>query len=125
MPVSRAGESMAMSMMICGSSAGAKATKDTTTSPVLPLSAVPVLPPDAVALHLSVAAAAIGDHILQALTGHGGGLLADYLTQGGVVVLIHHSAAAVPDLFHHMGLVQVAAVDAGGLCGDEGRWGSR
>ena len=38
-------------------------------------------------------------------------------------MLIHHSAAAVPDLLHHMGLVQVAAVDAGGLCGDEGDGG--
>ena len=36
---------MVMSMMTCGSSAGAKHRKDTTTSPVCPLSAVPVLPP--------------------------------------------------------------------------------
>ena len=44
-PVSRAGVSRAISIMISGSSAGAKQTNDTTISPVWPLSAVPVLPP--------------------------------------------------------------------------------
>ena len=44
-PVSREGVSSAMSTITSGSSAGAKQAKDTTTSPVLPLSAVPVLPP--------------------------------------------------------------------------------
>ena len=44
-PVVRLGVSMVSSMMYCGSSAGAKHIKDTTTSLVPVLSAVPVLPP--------------------------------------------------------------------------------
>ena len=44
-PVVRLGVSIVSSMMYCGSSAGAKHMKDTTTSPVPVLSAVPVLPP--------------------------------------------------------------------------------
>ena len=44
-PVVRLGVSMVSSMMYSGSSAGAKHMKDTTTSLVPVLSAVPVLPP--------------------------------------------------------------------------------
>ena len=44
-PALRLGVSMVTRTMTWGSSAGAKLTKETTRSPVWPLSAVPVLPP--------------------------------------------------------------------------------
>ena len=87
--------------------------------PVSPLVGGTGLAAHPVARHLAVAAGAAADHVLQHLPDRGGGLLADDLPDGGGVVLLDHVAVAVQLLIHHVGLVEVSAVDAGGLGGDE------
>ena len=74
---------------------------------------------DTVSGHLTIFAAAAADDILQNVPHSGGGLLADDLPDRRCVKLPDHVAVLVQLLFHHMGLVEVSAVDTGRLGGDE------
>ena len=77
---------------------------------------------DVIARHIGVAARgavrAAAHHVLHHAAQGGAGLLADDLTLGGGLELLHHVALVVHDLAHDVGLHQIAAVhhraDGGG-----------
>ena len=74
---------------------------------------------DAVAVHLPVFPGALRHHVLQALPDLGGGLLADHLADALGLMLAQDVPLPVQHLLHHIGLVEVAAVDTGRLGPDQ------
>ena len=74
---------------------------------------------DAVAADLAVAPRAGGHHVLQAPPHDGGGVLADDLPHGRGIMAGNNITAAVHHALHHIGGVEVAAVDSGRLRRDE------